>query len=93
MGELRTLSVDQNLDHIPGRGFLEEFRWVFDCRVMLLEHLLMPMDHKMDGSRLCGHTCVMEHVENEFGHNISMVSISASSQGRQFFVGNRRHWI
>lgn len=53
----------------------------------------MPMDPTMDGSRLCGHTCVMEHTENEFGHNISMVSVSASSQGRQFFVGNRRHWI
>lgn len=43
----------------------------------------MYMDCTTDSSRLRGHTCVMEHtgVENEFGHNISVVSTLASNQG------------
>lgn len=60
-----------------GKGFLGEFRCGFDGRVMLLEHLLVSVGHTMDGSGLC----VLEQGENEFGHNISMVSTSASSQG------------
>lgn len=39
----------------------------------------MSMDHTADGSCLWGHICVLELVENEFGHNISMVSVSAPS--------------
>lgn len=90
MGDLRTHSVEKNFNNFLGKGFLGEFKCVFDGRVMLLEDLLVSMDHTMDGSRLCGHTCVLEHVEKEFGHNISTVSTSASSQGSQFSTGNHR---
>lgn len=65
---------------------------MFDGKVVLLEHLLVSMAHTIDGSRFCGHICVLERMENEFGHNISVVSVSASSQGGQLFVGNHRLW-
>lgn len=55
---------------------------MFDGKVVLLEHLLVSMAHTKDGSCFCGHICILEQVENEFGHNISVISVSASSQGR-----------
>lgn len=44
------------------------------------------MNRTMDGSCLHGRTCVTEHVdlENEFGHNVSVVPILASNQGGSY---------
>lgn len=47
---------------------------MFDCIVMLLEHLQMYMDSSVDGLCLCRHISIMEHVdvENEFGLIVSV---------------------